>query len=82
MVKKKQIKSNRDVVTVKDLQKTYDGQKVVDGISFSVKKGEVFGILGPLLVGLMSPANRMISVRSLVFSRKVQVSKIKPSCLS
>jgi ABC-2 type transport system ATP-binding protein len=35
------------IVEVKDLQKSYDGKQVVKGISFSVKKGEIFGILGP-----------------------------------
>lgn len=35
------------ILKVKDLVKTYDGKNVVDGISFEVKKGEVFGILGP-----------------------------------
>src|ERR1700740_1508827 len=31
----------------KDLRKNYDDFEAVRGISFSVKKGEVFGILGP-----------------------------------
>jgi ABC-2 type transport system ATP-binding protein len=35
------------ILEVKDLQKVYDDKKVVDGISFNVKKGEIFGILGP-----------------------------------
>lgn len=35
------------MVEVKDLVKTYDGRNVVDGVSFDVKKGEIFGILGP-----------------------------------
>ncbi len=35
------------ILEVKDLTKIYDDRPVVDGISFSVKKGEVFGILGP-----------------------------------
>lgn len=35
------------ILSVKGLTKSYDKQKVVDGISFTVKKGEVFGILGP-----------------------------------
>lgn len=35
------------ILIVKDLTKVYDGQTVVDGISFEVKKGEIFGILGP-----------------------------------
>ncbi len=35
------------MVQVKDLVKTYDGKNVVDGVSFEVGKGEIFGILGP-----------------------------------
>ena len=35
------------IVKVHNLQKSYDDRKVVDGISFDVKKGEIFGILGP-----------------------------------
>ena len=65
MVKKKQIKSNRDVVTVKDLQKTYDGQRVVDGISFSVKKGEVFGILGPNGAGKTTTLEMLEALRPI-----------------
>ncbi|MDQ5932517.1 MAG: type transport system ATP-binding protein [Patescibacteria group bacterium] len=37
----------KSIVEVKDLVKTYDGKNVVDHISFSVKRGEIFGILGP-----------------------------------
>lgn len=37
----------KDIVLVKELTKAYSGKKVVDGISFAVKKGEIFGILGP-----------------------------------
>ncbi len=35
------------ILIVKNLQKSYDNKKVVNGISFDVKKGEIFGILGP-----------------------------------
>jgi ABC-2 type transport system ATP-binding protein len=35
------------IVKVHNLQKSYGDKKVVDGISFDVKKGEIFGILGP-----------------------------------
>jgi ABC-2 type transport system ATP-binding protein len=35
------------IVEVKDLQKTYGDNRAVDGISFEVAKGEIFGILGP-----------------------------------
>lgn len=37
----------KKILEVNNLQKIYDGKKVVDGISFSVEKGEIFGILGP-----------------------------------
>jgi len=35
------------VIEVRGLTKRYGGQAVVDGISFHVDKGEIFGILGP-----------------------------------
>jgi ABC-2 type transport system ATP-binding protein len=35
------------IVRVDQVKKSYDGKTVVKGISFEVKKGEVFGILGP-----------------------------------
>ncbi|HYG83314.1 MAG TPA: ABC transporter ATP-binding protein [Verrucomicrobiae bacterium] len=39
--------SMNSILTVKDLRKSYNGTEVVKGISFEVKKGEIFGILGP-----------------------------------
>lgn len=38
---------NEHILTVNKLQKTYGKKRVVKGISFEVRKGEVFGILGP-----------------------------------
>jgi ABC-2 type transport system ATP-binding protein len=35
------------VVEVVDLVKTYDGRRVVDGVSFSVEEGEIYGVVGP-----------------------------------
>lgn len=35
------------VIEVEALVKTYDGTNVVDGVSFSVEEGEIFGIVGP-----------------------------------
>ncbi|MCX4765084.1 ABC transporter ATP-binding protein [Streptomyces sp. NBC_01275] len=35
------------VIEVTDLRKSYDGRAVVDGVSFAVQEGEIFGILGP-----------------------------------
>ncbi|SRR6266702_4748056 len=39
--------AEKSILVVKNLQKSYDNKKVVNGISFEVKKGEIFGILGP-----------------------------------
>ena len=35
------------VIQVSDLVKTYPGVRAVDGISFAVQAGEIFGLLGP-----------------------------------
>jgi len=38
---------NEIVLTVRDLRKTYGNFVAVDGISFQVSRGEIFGLLGP-----------------------------------
>jgi ABC-2 type transport system ATP-binding protein len=35
------------VIHVRDLRKSYGETKAVDGLSFDVRRGEVFGLLGP-----------------------------------
>ena len=35
------------IVEIKDLKKHFAQVKAVDGISFEIKKGEIFGFLGP-----------------------------------
>lgn len=35
------------VIEVTDLRKSYGGRPAVDGVSFAVEEGEIFGILGP-----------------------------------
>jgi ABC-2 type transport system ATP-binding protein len=62
------INSNQnDVIVVKNLRKVFGSFKAVDGISFEVKKGEIFGLLGPngagkstsfkMLCGLLKPTS-------------------------
>lgn len=53
------------IVTVKKLVKIYDNKKVVDGISFSVKKGEVFGILGPNGAGKTTTLEMLEALRPI-----------------
>jgi ABC-2 type transport system ATP-binding protein len=53
------------VISVQDVRKSYGAVKAVDGVSFEVRKGEIFGLLGPngsgktttikLLLGLLFP---------------------------
>jgi ABC-2 type transport system ATP-binding protein len=54
------------ILEVKNLQKKYDdGFEAVKGISFSVKKGEVFGILGPNGAGKTTTLEMIESLRSI-----------------
>ena len=41
------VSKNRTIIEVHDLHKSYGSLKAVDGVSFSIDAGEVFGILGP-----------------------------------
>jgi ABC-2 type transport system ATP-binding protein len=34
------------VIVVRDLVKTYEGERAVDGVSFAIEQGEVYGLLG------------------------------------
>lgn len=53
------------ILTVTDLKKSYDDQVAVDGISFSVKKGEIFGILGPNGAGKTTTLEMIETLRSI-----------------
>lgn len=61
-----------DIICVDGLIKEYAGIKVVDGISFSVNKGEIYGLLGrngagkttimKILLGLANPTSGKVSI--------------------
>lgn len=53
------------IVDVSDLTKIYDGNVVVDGISFSVKKGEIFGIIGPNGAGKTTTLEMLEALRPI-----------------
>jgi ABC-2 type transport system ATP-binding protein len=53
------------MVEVKDLKKRYGDKQAVDGISFSVKKGEIFGILGPNGAGKTTTLEMMETLREI-----------------
>jgi ABC-2 type transport system ATP-binding protein len=61
------IPSNGDAIAVRDLERRFGAFIAVDRISFSVKKGEIFGFLGPngsgksttirMLCGILNPTS-------------------------
>lgn len=53
------------ILKVKNLQKSYGGKKAVDGISFEVKKGEIFGILGPNGAGKTTTLEMIETLRDI-----------------
>lgn len=53
------------IVEVKQLTKSYGNKKVVKKVSFSVKKGEVFGILGPNGAGKTTTLEMIESIREI-----------------
>ncbi|MDX1798159.1 MAG: ABC transporter ATP-binding protein [Candidatus Lokiarchaeia archaeon] len=64
--------SNREIIIVRELKKFFGEVRAVNGISFNVHQGEVFGLLGPngagktttikLLLGLLEPNEGEMSV--------------------
>lgn len=53
------------MIEVRDLKKRYGDKQAVDGISFSVKKGEIFGILGPNGAGKTTTLEMMETLRPI-----------------
>ncbi|MFZ2835862.1 Daunorubicin/doxorubicin resistance ATP-binding protein DrrA [compost metagenome] len=53
------------MIKVDNLKKRYGDKQAVDGISFSVKKGEIFGILGPNGAGKTTTLEMMETLRPI-----------------
>ncbi len=56
---------DQTIINVKNLEHSYGDFKAVDGISFAVKKGEIFSFLGPNGAGKSTAINVLITLLSL-----------------
>jgi len=59
------LEQDRDIIIVKNLEHAYGDAKAVEGISFSVKKGEIFSFLGPNGAGKSTAINVLITLLAL-----------------
>jgi len=53
------------ILKVKNLRKVYDDKPAVDGISFEVQRGEIFGILGPNGAGKTTTLEMIETLREI-----------------
>ncbi|MEU2330788.1 ABC transporter ATP-binding protein [Streptomyces althioticus] len=65
------------VIDVTDLRKAYGGRTAVDGVSFSVDEGEIFGILGPNGAGKTTTVECVEGLR-VPDSGRVRVAGLDP----
>ncbi len=65
------INNNGHLLRIQGLEKSYDGKRVVNGVSMEVKRGEIVGLLGPngagktttfyMVVGMLKPEGGKIT---------------------
>jgi len=55
---------NDSVISVRDFRKTYGDFVAVEGISFDVNRGEIFGLLGPNGAGKTTTLESLEGIRS------------------
>ena len=75
-----------DILSVSNLKKYYATQKAVDDISFSIKKGSIFGLLGPngagkttlirMITGIIYPDSGEINFNQNKFNPLTDIYKI------
>ncbi len=75
------------VLAAHNLQKSYAGQKVVDGVSISLERGECYGLLGPngagktttlrMLLGLVEPEGGELSLLGHAVPRHAREARLR-----
>lgn len=60
----------KEVIKVTQLSKSYHGNKVIRNLDFSVKKGEIFGLLGA------NGAGKTTSIECILGTKKAETGKI------
>ncbi len=75
------------VIRATGLQKSYGGQRVVDGLDLAIRKGECFGLLGPngagktttlrMLLGLIEPDGGSAQLLDLPVPQAAREARIK-----
>ncbi|MER7483682.1 ABC transporter ATP-binding protein [Streptomyces sp. NPDC126510] len=65
------------VIEVTELRKSYAGRRAVDGVSFAVEEGEIFGILGPNGAGKTTTVECVEGLR-VPDSGRVRVAGLDP----
>ena len=73
------------MLTLENVQKSFGATRAVDGLSLSVRRGELFGLLGPngagksttvsLAVGLLAPDSGQVSIEGLGNPREPAVRR-------
>jgi lipooligosaccharide transport system ATP-binding protein len=75
------------VLEARNLQKSYAGQKVVDGVSIALERGECYGLLGPngagktttlrMLLGLVEPEGGELSLLGHAVPRHAREARLR-----
>src|SRR5512141_761031 len=75
------------IIQAVNLQKSYGGTRVVDGLDLSIRKGECFGLLGPngagktttlrMLLGLIAPDGGQATLLDLPVPQAAREARIR-----
>lgn len=56
---------SKTIVEIKNLKKTINGKPIIKGLTFDIKRGEVFGFLGPNGAGKTTTIRLMLGLMEM-----------------